>query len=294
MVKKLSFKRAKKSMYSFDGCDLKCRGGNMSEYKDRNDYEREKTQKCDGPYTPEEIELNKKLYEECSKEVIDFEAVENLLKQGADPLGPTEGGEWGSLEHIYGEIVMESQDNDRVYLPRITELFLKYGMDIDHPRVPYDGGNSINPLWDLGLALCESSIETLKLLLDRGISVDSFGKFWSTAMGDLIDIECGDPVRDEFWNRVCVLSLKATMLAASYDYILNEYEHLRKFIGYSYNNYDVHNFRNWNDYMYKFDTSHCNRYRGYPELYKSVVTIYEIESKKEVWKFGVYLDEGKF
>lgn len=266
----------------------------MSECQYRNNREREETQKYEGKYTSEEIKLNKKLYEECSKEVIDFELVEKLLKQGADPLGPTQGGEWNELAHVYEEIMSETDPDNGEQLPRITELFLKYGMDVEHPRVPYDGGNSINPLWSLGLGLGEHSLETLKLFLDRGISVDSFGEFWSTAMGDLIDVECGGPIGNEFWNRVCVLSLKATMLAASYDYMLNGYEHLRKFIGYSYNNYDIHKFRNWNNYSYEFDTSHCDRYPEYPELYKSVVTIYENESKKEVWKFGVYLDEGEF
>lgn len=245
-------------------------------------------------YSPEEHALNKRLYEECYKDEIDFDAVEALLKQGADPLGPTQGGKWNELEHIYEEIISYTIPDDRKHLPRLTELFLKYGMDVDHPSVPYDGGMSINPLWTLGLGLCDNSIATLKLFLDHGISVNSFGQFWSTAMGDLIDVDCGDPVGDEFWNRVCILSLKATMLAASYDYILNEYEHLRNFIGYSYNDYDVHKFRNWDDFIYEFDTSHCSRHSGCPELYQSVVTIREAESNKAIWKFGVYLDGYEF
>ena len=239
-------------------------------------------------YSVEEIELNKKLYDECTKQEIDFAAVEELLKRGADPLGPTRKGEYGEYEHVYDEILTVTM-HERENIPRLTELFLKYGMDVDHPRVEYDGGDA-NPLWTLGLALDEYSIETLKLFLDHGISVDSFGAFWSTAMGDLVDVTCGDPVGDEFWNKACILSLKATMLAASYDYMLNEYEHLRNFIGYSFNDYDVHKFRNWNDFIYEFDTSHCKRR---PELYQSVVTIYEAESKKAVWKFGVYLDESE-
>ena len=245
-------------------------------------------------YSPEEHALNKRLYEECSKPDIDFAEVEALLIQGADPLGPTQGGKWNELEHVYGEIVSETDPDDGKYLPRLTELFLRYGMNVENPRVPYDGDNSINPLWNLGLGLGEHSIETLKLFLDHGISVDSFGQFWSTAMGDLIDVTCGDPVGDEFWNKACILSLKATMLAASYDYMLNEYNELREFIGYDYNNYDIHRFRNWNDFIYEFDTSHCNRHPGYPELCQSVVTIYEVESKKAVWKFGIYLDESEF
>ena len=35
----------------------------MSNYKYSSEYEREETQKYDGTYTPEQIELNKKLYE---------------------------------------------------------------------------------------------------------------------------------------------------------------------------------------------------------------------------------------
>ena len=40
----------------------------MSRYKYSSDYEREQTQKYEGTYTAEEIELNKKLYDECYKE----------------------------------------------------------------------------------------------------------------------------------------------------------------------------------------------------------------------------------
>ena len=261
----------------------------MNEIKNKNDLAQNADKSYVNAYSPEEHELNKRLYDECLKENVDFAVVEALLKQGADPLGPTQGGEWDECENVYDEILSITM-HERENIPRLTELFLKYGMDVDHPRVEYDGGDA-NPLWSLGLALDEYSLETLKLFLDHGISVNSFGMFWSTAMGDLIDVTCGDPVGDEFWNKACILSLKATMLAASYDYMLNEYEHLRNFIGYSFNDYDVHKFRNWNDFTYEFDTSHCKRR---PELYQSVVTIYEAESKKAVWKFGVYLDESEF
>ena len=264
----------------------------MNEIKNKNDLAQNADKSYVNAYSPEEHELNKRLDDECLKENIDFALVEEVLKQGADPLGPTQGGEWNELEHVYEEIVSEMDPEAGEQLPRLTELFLKYGMDVEHPRVPYDGGNSINPLWSLGLCLGEHSLETLKLFLDYGISVDSFREFWSTAMGDIIDVECGDPVNSAFWNRACVLSLQATMLAASYDYILNGYEHLRDFIGYSHNDYDLHKFRNWNDFTYEFDTSHCKRHYGHPELCESIVTIYEVETNKAVWKFGVYLDES--
>lgn len=258
----------------------------MGECEYRNDYEREATQKYEGTYTPEEIELNKKLFDECAKEHIDFSVVEELLKQGADPLGGMEICGWGLLDHVYGDLVEVSQDNESVDLPQITELFLKHGMDIDKPKIPYDGLNSINPMWEFAFVTNENAIYALKMLLDKGISVEAFGEFWRHAMDDLIQSDCGDPVNDEFWNYVCIWTLKMIMLAASYDYILDNDKNLQDIIGCSYNDYDIHNFKEWNHYRYEFDTSHCEKYR---ELYKSVVHIYEMNSGKEVWKIGVCL-----
>jgi hypothetical protein len=261
----------------------------MAEY--RNETEREETQKYEGVYTPEEIELNKKLYEECSKEVIDFEIVEQLLKQGADPLGPTQVERFGELEHVYGEIVFDSQDNDSIHLPQITELFLKYGMDIENPRVSYDCGNSINPLWQFGFVKNVNAICAMKMLLDKGISAESFAEFKETSFDDLIYCDCGDPVNDGDWNYTCVWTMKMIMLGASYNNILDSNESLKRCIGYSYNNYDIHLFREWNNYYYDFDTSRCGKYPGFD---KSVVRIYDAQTHKEVWKIGIGLKEGEF
>ena len=172
----------------------------MSEYKYINDYEREETQKYEDTYTPAEIELNKKLFDACAEEHIDFALVEELLKQGADPLGGTELYGWSLLDHIYGDVVGGSQDNDSVELPKLTDLFLKYGMDVDDPRVPYDGSNSINPLWEFAFVTNENAISALKMLLDHGLSADSFAEFWDHSMTDFFHIECGDPENDEFWH----------------------------------------------------------------------------------------------
>ncbi len=263
----------------------------MGKYEYVNDNEREATQKFEGIYTHEEVELNKKLYEECSKEVVDWAVVEKLLKQGADPLGPTIEYGWDVLEHIYGEIVGDSQYNGSINLPQITQLFLQYGMNIDNPRIPYDGENSINPLWEFGFVTNENAICALKMLLDKGISVESFNEFVGHAFDDLIYIGCGDPANDDFWNYTCVWTMKMIMLAASYDNILCKDEGLKMRIGYSYNSYDIHCFREWNNYYYKFDTSRCEKY---PEFYKSVIRIYDVQSRKEVWKIGIGLDEGEF
>ncbi len=263
----------------------------MSEYKYINDYEREETQKYEGIYTPEEIELNIRLFEECRKENIDFDIVEDLLKKGADPLGPTADHGWGLLEHIYGELVGPSGYFDAKHIPhipKITELFLKYGMNVSSPRIPYDYDNSLHPLF------CfienESGIKALKLLLDAGMDADSVAEFWGTAIFDQFNV-CNDDPNDEEWHDRFVWMMKMIMLVASYDHILENDEDLREIVGASYNSYDVHKFRDWDAYYYVFDTSRCNRH---PELYRSVLKIYEVGTDKEVWKIGFRLNKDEF
>ncbi len=256
-----------------------------------NEYEIECTGPYEGTYTPEEIELNNRLYEECTKETLDFDAIEKLLIQGADPLGGTAVSGWGLLDHIYGEILCDSQESNSVNLPRITELFLKHGMDIDHPRVPYDYDNSLHPMWQFAFVMNENSVYALKMLLDEGLSADAAGEMWGHATFDLINIGCGDPCNDKHRNYECVWLMKMLMLCASYDHVLEQDEDLRSFIDYDHNNYDLHKFRRWNDFYYRFDTSHCN---GRPEFYKSVVRIYETASDKEIWKIGICLKDGEY
>lgn len=255
-----------------------------------NEYEIECTRKYEGIYTPEEIELNNKLYAECSKEVLDCDAIEKLLRQGADPLGATAVSGWGLLDHIYGEIICDMDHSNCVNLPKVTELFLKYGMDVDNPRVPYDDDNSLHPMWKFAFVMNENAVYALEMLLDNGLSADAAGEMWGHTTFDLFNIECGDP-NDDDWNYELTWTMKMIMLCASYDHIIDNDEYLRDFIGCSYNSYDLHKFRKWDDFYYQFDTSHCS---PYPEFNWSVVKIFEKETKKEVWKIGVNLKEGEF
>lgn len=254
-------------------------------------YEFECTSKFEGTYTQEEVELNNKLYEECTKDEIDCAAIEGLLKQGADPLGATAVSGWGLLEHIYGEIICDICHSEGVNLPRITELFLKYGMDIENPRIPYDDDNSLHPMWQFAFITNQNAIRALEMLLDKGLSADAAGEMWGHITFDLIMIECGDPNTDEVWRDVCTWTMKMIMFCASYDHILENDEELREFIGCSYNDYDLHKFRKWDDFYYEFDTSHCD---SYPVFNRSIVRIFEKGTNKEIWKVGICLEETEF
>ena len=59
---------------------------------------------------------------------------------------------------------------------------------------------------------------------------------------------------------------------------------MREFICCDFNTYDIQNFREWDGFTYYFDTSYCEKN---PELYGSMIHIYEKETGKEVWKMGV-------
>ena len=119
-------------------------------------------------YPKERIELNKMLYEECLKTPLNPTAIQNLLHKGADCLGAIDENPLNYDTHLFGELIYELSMKNGRNLPRITKLFLDAGMDIERPQIPYDGGNSLNPLWELAFCANRNGIRSLKLLLNAG------------------------------------------------------------------------------------------------------------------------------
>lgn len=232
---------------------------------------------ANGTYDKKEIELNKKLWDECCKREIDYSVVEMLLKEGADPLGTADAN--FPDDHIYGDLIGGSQDYNSEYLPKITELFLKYGMDINNPRIPYNSNNSINPLWEFTFCPNENSIIAMKMLLDKGINPNLANDFLYHSISDYLCIYDEDPNGE--LNDWYIWTFKTVMLIASYKEVLENNKYLQEVIDYSKNTFNMHNFRNWDNYYYEFDTSNCI---NQPKLYKSVVRIFESKSKKQVWQ----------
>ena len=231
-------------------------------------------------------ELNVKLFDACTSDIIDYELVESLLKQGAEPLGDIA---LSSTLHnnLYDEVVDHlfcNEDTPEDFY-KITELFLRYGMDISKPTIPYDNNNVLNPLWTFGFPSNECVLRTLKLLLDHGLRACDAEECWGHAIFDFVNLEgrLFNPSDYEvFYDYI-----RKLILIASYPHVLEKDQTLREEIWYDYNLYDVTRFRNWNDFSFEIDTSHCQRY---PEIYQSVVTIIEKSSNKAVWKFGVCLN----
>ena len=230
-------------------------------------------------------ELNSKLLAACTADELDYELIESLLKQGAEPLGKVI--QYGFPNNLYDEIIENLFVNDDTPedFYRITELFLRYGMDISKPAIPYDGSDVLNPLWTFAFPSNECVLRTLKLLLDHGLSANDAGECWGHAISDFVNVDgaLSDPYEFETYYDY----IRKLMLIASYPHVLNADEDLRKEIWYDYNQYDLKRFRDWDDFSFDVDTSHCERH---PEVYKSIVTIIEKVSGKAVWKFGVCLN----
>ena len=232
-------------------------------------------------------ELNQQLLAVCTADVIDYQLAEDLLKQGAEPLGEVINV-YGDRDNLYFAAINDLIDNEEtlIDLYRITELFSQYGLNISAPSVPYDDENVIHPLTVFSYATGEYALKGLMILLDNGLRAEDAAWCWEQEVSSFTDI----------WGKLEDLGalelyydyIRKLMLIASYPHDLNADEELRKEIWYDYNcnGYDVMRFRNWNDYLFEVDTSHCER--G-PEVYKSVVTIHEKNSGKPVWKFGVCL-----
>ena len=239
-------------------------------------------------YTKEELELNRRLFEECIKENPDKSAIRALLDAGADTLGGI-GKEYGMHAwHVYGEVVSESQDTKSVNLPMITELFLEYGMDIDNPKIPYDFEDSLNPMWDFALVMNENSVYALKMLLDNGLSADSAGLMWSHAAQDT-DFSPENQDND-FWEYERTWFMKLTMLCASYDHILENDPALQEYICCGTNSFDIHNFRNWDDFYYEFNITDS---KVTPDFYKTIVHICRKSDKSVVWTIRLGFGDGE-
>ncbi len=231
-----------------------------------------------------QVELNNTLLKVCQSFPINFERVEALLGQGAEPLGRVDYHR--VINNLYDSVLdtMLCEDECPEDFVKLTALFLRYGMDIAKPAVPYDGENIINPLWSLSFVKGDAFIQALKLLLDNGLSAEDAACCWYHAVSDLVQF--GLALDSEYAYACLYDCVKKLLLIASYEHILKEDKALRSaiWLNYPQNTYDVSKFRAWENFDFEADTSHCE---NYPEPYKSVVIIIEKSSGLPVWKLGI-------
>ncbi len=233
--------------------------------------------------------LNMRLLDVCMADVIDYQKAEELLLQGAEPLGYVEecgDGDWPN--NLYTQVVwhlyhgMETKED---YYD-ITELFLRYGMDISKPSIPYDGDNILNPIGNYGGVKNDCMMRTMRLLLDHGLSADDAEEGWGGQISDFIN--CTGIFSDEVVQLEFPYYVRMLMLIASYPHILDNDPYLQAEIWYQFNQgrCDLQRFREWDWYDIDVDTSRCGKH---PCVARSVVTLIDKKSAEKVWKFGIIL-----
>ena len=120
----------------------------------------------------QKLDLNMQLLEICRAETINYEKVEDLLRQGAEPLGyivESDGWPDNLYSAVQNHLYRGCDTGEDFY--NITELFLRYGMDIGKPAVPYDRDWVLNPISSYLGVKNDCMLRTMRLLLDHGLRI---------------------------------------------------------------------------------------------------------------------------
>lgn len=213
----------------------------------------------------DQTRLNKELYNEFEKEVLDKEKIIELIKKGANPLGNMPTNSYA--EEPYEEIIYENKNLDK-----ITKILLENGMVIDNKN--YQSDDMLNPLWSLALRPDLIGIKTLKLLLDYKTEIDSIEVFVDHIYTDYIflgdrekiakqaiennEIEVETSKVETYYS----IAMKMLMLCASYDYVLDNSEYLQDIISYDRNNKNnIKDFIKYNNFYIKETQKELRFYR---------------------------------
>lgn len=224
-------------------------------------------------------QLNQALVYACLQKPPDFALAEELLRKGANPMGVFMDGNYRELVYSYLRFYLENDE----YFYYFTELFLRFGLDLSKPEQPYDDDELLHPLLYYFI-YSEWKLKTLRLLLDHGLAWQDANICWVSCVDDFVN--CSGSLSEQD-NEVSFSNyIRMIFLIASYPEIIRNDIDLQNHLWCSVNSFDLTRFRNWDWYRFEIDTSHCNRI---PEVYRSVVTIFDCNTGKQVWKFGVDL-----
>ncbi len=170
----------------------------------------------------EQLHLNARLHDECCKQHISFKRIEQCLIDGADP-----NGFYDDNWHVFEDIICFCK-YEKKRIIKITELFIKYGMDFSEWEKK-DEFNEIenNPLWDMAFYPNELSTQVLAKVLEAGAGHD--------CILDLVDHIFEELDYDWFEGldcdeSRCIWCLRMLMLCAAYDKVLSNGEWFYKWV----------------------------------------------------------------
>ena len=217
--------------------------------------------------------LNIELYHACSSDPVDFDKVKQLLEKGADPMGFMDEDEF---DVVYGEILYDRgiDDADTSTLEELTELFINYGMkDRWHEQNEKIKKAEYNVFWMMAFLSAEKAIPILKLLIDENIEIDVLNELVDHCAIDS-SMLLSEP--EEVFNFTRML-----MYVASYGYIIEKDEYLRRVIDFDKNEYDLKKFSNPFQFCFTMEASEA---KDPANNQGAVVQIFECDSKRFIWK----------
>lgn len=165
---------------------------------------------------------------------------------------------------------------------KILSLFIQKGFDCSR-LLPSNGEDNHLELWGLTFSISEDAYDTLKILIENGISVKALEDFIDHFYMDCEMVD-GSDVYDEKEKRL-KWAFRMIMLCASYPHILNGSKYLQSCIELDSTNkdnkYDLTKFRDYKDYTYRFDYSTMD---NIPHgMRNAKVEILEKESETVIW-----------
>jgi hypothetical protein len=242
-------------------------------------------------------ELNEKLYIAITEKYINYDEIKRLLVEGADPLGPLMDEDETAIGELFCEAGWDwhndaaSDDNlpeDCLCgrLPKILDVFIENGFDCSRFQTSDDGDKNLE-LWSLTFSISEGECKAMQIMIENGLPIpaleDFIGHFYMDS--EMCD---GSDMTDEY-EMYLVWGFKTIMLCASYPHILNGSEYLRQCIERDStnegNNYDLTNFREYNNYEYEFDLSTLDNIPY--GMRNATVLVKEKCTGKQVWKMHI-------
>ena len=242
-----------------------------------------------GLYMDEEIKLNQELYNAVTAFYFNLESVEDLLKQGANPLGSLDDSKdtcvftemlCDASDHMSSQGVLDYEiARDR--LVNTVRLFLDYGM-LEKLYVDSEDNSKYLPLWEMQFCCCRDAAISLKMILDAGYRGKSLEDFIEHLLVDARHVDCFD-INDEEYAYHIEWGSRMIMLIASYSDFMESSEYTQSCIEVENNDIAViKKFRNFDAYSYTFvmNEDMCDEN---PIL----ATLYISDKSEEIWSFNI-------
>ncbi len=240
--------------------------------------------------------LNEELLKAVTADRMDYEYIELLLDEGADPLGPLKSDKeettigyiftCGNDSYHYKTETGSHHEKLSDRYPKIMSFLIEKGFDCSRFAPSYDDDKNFE-MWCLAFSISKGSCEALKIMIENGLKASAIEDF---ICHFIMDAEmCDGSEVDRCYEHHLIWAFKMIMLCASYPHILNESEYLRKIIEMDTtnhgNDYNLDKFRDYNAYKYRFDYSTLD---NIPHGVRNArVEVIEIDSNRVVWEMYI-------